>query len=229
MMRRMVAEPETAAFETLVLAHPRPKRVVLFGVGRGGDPARHLPLLQALHADGATVIAPCAEMFTSPRPTEAHLRERARRLHRALETSSSPELPLHGVGHSVGGSMLFAMAGATMWLGPEARVSVPPATFATLTLLAPPLGFFQAPHAAAEVRAARAAIWWGSRDTFCPRAEVDRTLDQLGPRGQLRVAEGAGHFSFMHVPPPNVLEPLEDRDAFLAMLTTSIVDDVRGA
>lgn len=35
---------------------------------------------------------------------------------------------------------------------------------------------------------------------------------------KLRVAAGAGHFSFMSSPPPGVAEPLVDRDGFLANL-----------
>jgi hypothetical protein len=205
-----------------------PQRVVVFAAGRGGDPARHLPLLEALHADGATVIAPRAEMFTNPRPTRAQLLERALILREAVDSFAPSTLPLHGVGHSIGATMLFAMAGAQAWLGPEAPLSVPTRAFESLTLLAPALGFFQAPHAADAVRAGTTIVW-GDRDAFCPRSEVDHTLAQLGARGRLRVCEGAGHFSFMHVPPPNTSEPLVDRDRFLAELTASIVDDVRGA
>ncbi len=38
----------------------------------------------------------------------------------------------------------------------------------------------------------------------------------------MRISQDAGHFSFMHVPPPNTIEPLPDREAFLTELTTAI-------
>lgn len=39
----------------------------------------------------------------------------------------------------------------------------------------------------------------------------------------LRLDDGASHFSFMHVPPPHVEETLADRDAFLARPTAEVV------
>ncbi len=65
------------AFDVSLLEAPAPARVVLFAVGGGGDPERHLPLLEALVARGCTVVAPHFERFTSPFPTEAQLQLRA--------------------------------------------------------------------------------------------------------------------------------------------------------
>lgn len=223
---RLNDDEDGEAFDVVVMEHDAPRRVVLFAAGRGGDPERHRPLLDALHADGATVVAPRSAMFTNPRPTAAQLHERGRRLRRAIDAFAPKGLPLHGVGHSIGATMLFAMAGAQLWLARDSPLDVPPATFESITLLAPALGFFQVPHAASNVRA-DTTIWWGSADAFCARGEVDHTLTQLGPRGRIHVAEGAGHFSFMHTPPSGTTEPLPDRDAFLAALTAAIADDVR--
>jgi hypothetical protein len=38
----------------------------------------------------------------------------------------------------------------------------------------------------------------------------------------VRRIQGAGHFSFMNVPPPNTVEPLAEREQFLARLTSEI-------
>jgi len=42
---------------TVVEANQTSKRIVLFAVGRGGNPSRHLPLLRSVAALGCTVIA----------------------------------------------------------------------------------------------------------------------------------------------------------------------------
>jgi hypothetical protein len=43
------------------------------------------------------------------------------------------------------------------------------------------------------------------------------------------VAEGAGHFSFMHAPPPGVREPLPDRARFLEALSRDLVRALAGS
>ena len=43
---------------TVVEANQTSKRFVLFAVGRGGNPSRHLPLLRSVAALGCTVVAP---------------------------------------------------------------------------------------------------------------------------------------------------------------------------
>jgi hypothetical protein len=40
----------------------------------------------------------------------------------------------------------------------------------------------------------------------------------------VRVESGAGHFSFMNVPPPNIEESLANRDALLARLANSVLN-----
>jgi hypothetical protein len=50
---------------------------------------------------------------------------------------------------------------------------------------------------------------------------VERALAPRIPV-ETRVMDGAGHFSFMNVPPPLTNEPLPDRDAFLADLMTEV-------
>ena len=75
------------AFDVSLLEAPAPARVVLFAVGGGGDPGRHLPLLEALVARGCTVVAPHFERFTSPFPME-------RRSRRARPSGPGDMVPL---------------------------------------------------------------------------------------------------------------------------------------
>ncbi|MFO0598592.1 MAG: hypothetical protein U0228_25015 [Myxococcaceae bacterium] len=216
---------EAGAFEVTVLEAPDPKCVALFAAGRGGDPARHRGLLEALQASGALVIAPHVEFLSDPRPSADHLQTRARRLALAVERCGGPGLRVHGVGHSIGGTVLLALAGAQAWLSAEQPLAMPRlAALSSMTLLAPALGFFQAPAAFAAVTAT-VSLWWGTADAVCPRAHVDLAIAQLGSRAKLRVAEGADHFSFMHTRPPNAPEPLPDRERFLAELTASVISD----
>lgn len=214
------------AFDVSLLEAPAPARVVLFAVGGGGDPERHLPLLEALVARGCTVVAPHFERFTSPFPTEAQLQLRARRLRLALDVVARPELPAVGVGHSIGATMLLALAGGQIWLGPGQPLAVSPdARVPRLVLLAPATGQFQAPGALDAVHLP-IQVWAGTRDGLTPPAQAELLARALGPRVDLRVIEGAGHFSFMDVPPPQTTEPLPDRPAFLAGLARELGDFV---
>lgn len=224
-LERLQLEDGTA-FDVTLLARPASSRVVLFAPGRGGDPARHQPLLEALHAGGATVIAPHGELFLNPRPTAEQLLERARRSLTAVQVLAPTGVPLHGVGHSIGASLLLAAAGAEAWLSAEQPLRIPELELETLSLFAPALGFFQVPGAALRLRSRKVWLWHGTADALCPRANVDFTLEQLGSRGELRLLEGAGHFSFMHVLPPNALDPLVDRAAVLDQITRATCADV---
>ncbi len=71
---------------TVVEANQTSTRLVLFAVGRGGNPERHLPLLRSVAALGCTVIAPHFDMLTSLVPSKVELDKRVRR----LEASASP-------------------------------------------------------------------------------------------------------------------------------------------
>lgn len=66
--------------------------------------------------------------------------------------------------------------------------------------------------------------WAGSQDSITPPAQVDVLVRALSGRLPLdvRVTEGAGHFSFMDLPPPDEVEPLADRQAFLDLLAEEI-------
>lgn len=218
------------SFDVTLLEAAAPVRVVLFSVGAGGDPERHLPLLRALVANGCSVVAPHFERLVSPRPTEQQLLLRARRLQRAFDLVAAAGLPAAGVGHSIGASMLIALSGGQLWMSSEGPLSIAAdARLERLALLAPATGFFQAPGALDAVRLPICA-WAGTQDIITPVAQTQWLQDALSPRVsvQVRICEGAGHFSFMHVPPPQAVEPLTDRDAFLAQLTIDVCGFVIG-
>jgi pimeloyl-ACP methyl ester carboxylesterase len=221
---------ETQPFDVTVLESEAPSRVVLFAVGGGGNPERHGPLLEALAANGATVIAPHFERLVhartdGPKVSEDVLVLRARRLALALQSFAPPSATVVGVGHSIGAAMLLALAGATMWMGPGRPLTMPRARgLSRLALLAPATGFYQAPGALDAITTP-VFVRAGELDTVTPPAQAEWLRESLASRVSidLRVEPGAGHFSFMHAPPPGMPEPLVNHSAFVEALTAEIV------
>ena len=210
-------------FEVTVLEASEPTRVVLFAVGRGGDPQRHLPLLRSLAATGITVVAPHFKMV-APEPSEDDLMLRGRRLTLALESTPNPSLPVAGVGHSINATLLLALAGGRLWTRLESQPAIEPCRrLDRLVLLAPALGFFRVPGALNEVRILILA-WAGTEDIFAPPADVEFLKRALECRLSidLQIVKGAGHFSFMNSPPPQFSEPLSNREAFLNDLAMQV-------
>ncbi len=208
------------SFDVTILEADHPQRLVLFAVGAGGNPERHAPLLACLAAAGCSVVAPHFARLESPRPTEAELLLRARRLRIALDAVEvgGAGIPVAGVGHSIGATMLVALAGGQVWMRAGERLSIAvDARLSRLVLFAAPTGFFRGPGALDNV-AIPILVWAGTLDDLAPREHAQLLVDTIGTRCpvDLRLIEGAGHFSFMDVPPPLVAEPLADRDAFLA-------------
>jgi alpha-beta hydrolase superfamily lysophospholipase len=218
------------SFNVTLIEPSRPSRVVLFSVGLGGNPERHLPLLESLVARGCSVVAPHFERLPSPIPTEADLRLRARRLLLALDAVDAPALPVAGVGHSLGAALLLAFAGARISTILREPVAVAPiARLDRLALMAPATDFVRAPGALDGVRSP-ILVWAGTGDAFAPPEQVRILERSLAPRVpvETRVIDGAGHSSFMNLPPPNVPDPLADRDAFLATLAAEVGRFVTG-
>jgi fermentation-respiration switch protein FrsA (DUF1100 family) len=62
--------------------------------------------------------------------------------------------------------------------------------------------------------------WAGANDTITPPEQAEFLKQALGMRVpvEVRVVPDAGHFSFIDVLPPNVLDPLANRDQFLSEL-----------
>jgi pimeloyl-ACP methyl ester carboxylesterase len=220
-----VALADGAAEFTVAHYEPAaPAHTVLFAAGRGGDPRRHAPLLRALAERGCRVVAPRFELIASLRPSADDLALRARRLRLALDALAPGGGAVAGVGHSIGATLLLALAGAQPWLGPGQPLPIERAPrLARLALLAPTTGFFQAPRALDAVTAPL-LVWSGDRDDVTPPSHGELLARALRPRVavELRVAAGAGHFSFMDVPPPHTAEPHADRDALLAEVTASV-------
>ena len=102
-------------------------------------------------------------------------------------------------------------------IGRDARVG-------KLVLLAPATRFFQAPGALDDVRTPILA-WACTKDTVTPPSQTEFLKQTLQGRVPIdvRMERGAGHFSFMNVPPPNIEESHGDRDALLARLANSVV------
>lgn len=217
-------------FEVSVREAQELSPVVLFAVGAGGNPERHVTLLEALAESGCTVVAPHFQRLASPMPTEAEMTLRARRLCLALNAFVQHGATVAGVGHSIGAATLVALAGGQMWLGPGRRINIAAdGRLTRLGLLAPPTGFFQAPGALDAVRVPILA-WVGSEDAITPPAQIERLAQAMRDRQNVdfRVTNGAGHFSFMDQPPPQIVEPLQNKQAFLREHSSELCRFVHG-
>ncbi|MCE0559256.1 hypothetical protein [Motilimonas sp. E26] len=148
----------------------------------------------------------------------------------ALDIFGQSGATVSGVGHSIGAATLIALAGGQMWLGPGHRVDISAdARLSRLALLAPPTGFFQAQVALDTVRVP-VLTWVGSEDNITPPSQI-KWLAQVMPDPQnldVRVTDGAGHFSFMDQIPPHVVEPLKDKQLFLREYSSEICNFVYG-
>lgn len=217
---RRVLNDADEPFDVTILEAAKPSRVVLFSVGGGGNPERHLPLLTSLADHGCAVAAPHFARLMSPIPAQSDLVLRVRRLRLALDHVMCPGMSAAGVGHSIGSTMLLVLAGAEAWTRAAQRVAVAPdPRLDRLALLAPATDFFRAPGALNGVSVPVCA-WAGTKDEMTPPAQAAFLKEEIGGRVSVdvHIVEGAGHFSFMNAPPPQTAEPLLDRDVFLARL-----------
>ena len=220
-MPTTILQDGSEPFAVSVLMVSESARVVIFAAGAGGLPERYHTLLHSLADAGCTVVAPHFERLASPFPTQEELTLRARRLSLVLDAYAQTGVIVTGVGHSIGASTLLALCGAQMWLGPGRRVAIAQDPRLTrLALLTAPLGFFQAPGALDAVRVPL-QVWAGSEDTITLASQeqwLAQAIADVRPDVQpvdLRIASGAGHFSFMDMPPPHAVETVPDKAAFL--------------
>jgi len=223
-MQTQTLQDGTEIFKVSVHEAAANSPVVLFAVGAGGQPERHATLLSTLVESGCTVVAPHFERLTSRTPDEVDLTLRARRLSLALDAFVRPGTTTVGVGHSIGAATLVALAGAQMWVWPGRRVNITLDNRLTrLALLAPPTGFFQLPGALDAVGVPILA-WVGSEDDITPAAQTQWLARALRDKQtvDVRVAAGAGHFSFMDLPPPQTTEPLLNKEAFLREYSSEV-------
>jgi pimeloyl-ACP methyl ester carboxylesterase len=209
---------------TVIVAEQTPGCVVLFAVGRGGNPLRHLPLLRSLAGRGCTIIAPHEDMLASSIPTKAELDARTRRLETAAAEFCKTDLPMVGIGHSIGTVALLALAGgeAQTFAG-DPVMSGSRLKFDRLALFAPLSVFFRRPGALKSVRVP-IGIWAGAKDSITPPAEAEllKAMLELQAPIEIRVDEEAGHFSYMDELPPNVSDSHPDRRTFLAKLADEV-------
>ncbi|HLP68585.1 MAG TPA: hypothetical protein VK181_13805, partial [Rhizobium sp.] len=211
-------------FEVTVLKPSSASRCVLFAAGRGGNPLRHLGLLQALADEGMLVVAPHFDMLAAPAPTAAVLSERQRRLALAADRHCPSGLPVAGLGHSIGTVALLLLAGAEAdTLSGERVRAAEGYPFDRLGLLAPPTDFFRQPGCLSVVKVP-VQVWVGDMDTITPPAQaafLKDAMDGVVPV-DIRVVEGAGHFTFMNELPPHIVDAHPDRAAFLRTLAGEV-------
>jgi len=221
---RQIRDGAEAFNVTVIEAEQTSKRVVLFAVGRGGNPSRHLPLLRSVAALGCTVIAPHFDMLNSLMPSKDELDGRVRRLAASAAEYCKADLPIVGIGHSIGTVALLALAGGeAQTLAGDMVISGPKLKFDRLALFAPPTDFFRRPGALKSVRVP-IRIWVGARDSITPPAQARFLMEVLALQGPIEICldKEAGHFSYMDELPPNVTDSHPNRGKFLA----SLADDV---
>ena len=164
---------------------------------------RHSVLIGRLEQAGLQFIAPEFGMMQGLHPTMEDLLQRIDLIGSSL-SGLSPDTRIFGIGHSIGASLLLAMAGAAMWLGPGRRLPVDrEERLRAIALLAPPVGFFQAPGAL-DTLDLPIFLRSGGADKVSPASTHRQFLERL-PQGlpvDFRVEEKADHFSFMDQRPP---------------------------
>lgn len=207
-------------FDVSVLSCADPSCVVLFAVGSGGNPDRYLELLTTLATAGCMVVAPHFERLLWKEPEDNAMLVWARRLRLALGAAARPDLPVAGVGHSIGATLLVALAGGQMWTQSRQQLPIEPCPrIDRLVLLAPATDWFLAPGALDAVRTP-IIVWVGAKDEMTPVAQAKFLQDTLEPRVSvdLRIVADAGHYSFMNVLPPGVVDSLPDRTGLLVKI-----------
>jgi pimeloyl-ACP methyl ester carboxylesterase len=209
---------------TFIEACPRFRRVVLFAAGWGGNPSRHLPLLRSVAALGCRVIAPHFDRPASLIPTREELDRRVRRLRASAAEYVKADLPVAGMGHSLGTVALLALAGGeARTLAGDVVAAGSRIGFDRLALFAPPTDFFRHPGALQSV-SVPIRIWVGARDSITPPAQAQflKELPELQGRVELCLDQDAGHFSYMDELPPDIIDSHPDRSRFLAALANDV-------
>lgn len=200
MKSERIFEDGTGQFKASVFGKANPLRTVMFGVGAGGDPGRHAPLLQALAEQGLMVSAPHFERLASPFVRAQELALRISRLGVALDYAGRLAQPEVVLGHSIGGATLLGFLGGRMRVRDGTAVDVPyDSRIARAVLMTPALDFFRELGALDSV-AVTIQVWVSSRDAITPPSQSEYLKDALGTKVDARLVERAGHFSFMNAP-----------------------------
>ncbi|TFC06535.1 alpha/beta fold hydrolase [Cryobacterium sp. MDB2-33-2] len=211
----------------VVLEAAAARGVVLFGSGAGGDPRRYSTLLDFLAGHGFTVLAPTNERFDPRTVTTENLLERVHSLTSALSDYDHANLPVIAAGHSVGGWAALCLAGAQPWDRNGKPIPVPVGVRPSrLILLAPTVGWFQAPGALAEITAPM-DIFVGAKDSITPTSTVE-ILRSAPAEVNIHLNENVGHFDFMTDLPPGMTPTRGlDRGKFLHKLASQIAIALR--
>lgn len=223
-MKKIIHNNGKGDFEFLFFEKSNPSCTVIFSAGSGGNPERHLPLLQSLVESGCKVIAPYFERLVSPIPSAQELYLRLTSLQTALDLANKLKLPIVGIGHSIGATLLLSLAGGRMWMNADKCLSIEKNEhIRKLVLFTPPTGFFQAPNSLNNIQIPIQA-WGGTLDTITPPQQLEVFHRTLSNQAQvdIRLIEGAGHFTFMNILPPNMIDPMEKRDEFLTQLSSEV-------
>lgn len=213
------------AFTILSISARQPVHTILFSVGAGGNPNRHVNLLTALADSGCHVIAPHFERLTGGMTTESELTLRMRRLSLSLDYAATKGYPVNAAGHSIGATMLLGMTGGDIWTSTRKKIaSTPDVRIGKISLFAPAMDFFRVPGALDQVRLP-VQVWCGLNDTKTPPEQTRFLVDSLKSsiKVDARYIEGAGHFSFMNELPPAIVDPMPDREAFLNNVAKEVV------
>lgn len=230
-MQTKILQDGRESFEVSVHEATIKSQVVLFAVGAGGQPERYATLMNTLAESGCMIIAPHFDRLASPAPKEEELTLRARRLSLSLDAFVKPGTTAAGVGHSIGAATLLALAGAQMWLGPGRRIKniTSDSRLTRLSLLATPTAFFQAPGALDAVKVPILA-WVGSADNITPPSQTERLAHAMRDLQtvDVRVTDGAGHFTFMDRVPPQATESFPNKPAFLKEYSSEVRNFVVG-
>nr|WP_249192891.1 alpha/beta hydrolase [Yersinia sp. Marseille-Q3913] len=213
-----------SVFEVTVLQAESATRCILFAAGFGGDPSRHLGLLQTFARHGISVVAPHFARLESAIPTKSELLERSHRLALAVDEYCPQNMSIAGVGHSIGTVILLMHVGAeASTLTGEQLVFRGKKVLGRLVLFTPPTDFFRRSGSLVSVKVP-IQIWAGGKDLLTPPAQAAFLKETLGAQTQveMRVVEDAGHFTFMNELPPHVNDPHPERDAFLLSLSDEV-------
>jgi predicted dienelactone hydrolase len=233
------AAPAAGRFPLVVVSH-----------GTGSSPFLHRELAASLARDGfvvALVRHPGNHREDDALAgTAAILADRPRQVRATIDALQADEA-LGGVlaadrvgvvGHSLGGCTALAVAGGRPTAsgretpdGEPAPVPVvPDARVRAVVLLAPATPWFAAPGALADVRAP-VLLFRGSHDEHTGAWHASVVVDGVADPASVdvRVVEGAGHFSFLSPfppelagPPPSVDPPGFDRADFSARLAREV-------
>ena len=202
----------------------KPRGIVLFAPGAGGDPARYEALTSAARNAGFIVAAPAHERFDVRTVTDEQVRERVIGLVEALREVGHEELPVVATGHSAGGWAALCLAGAQPWNRSGRPVPVPvEPRVSKVVALAPPLGWFRAPGALDRLHVP-VIVMMGAADEVTPPETAD--ILRAAPAAiSVRTYPGVGHIDFLSALPPALAPtPGLDHEGFMRLLTDDFVE-----